>query len=94
MSYAFIRKRSKLHRIFRIYRRDNRQKETKKYGILSPKRDASKRLNELKEEIYNDDLAIPTNVKLEKYLMDFLENTKQIYRLLHIIVTLGYAKNI
>ena len=77
MSYAFIRKRSKNYIVYLEYTDETTgKKKQKNMGSYPLKRDASKRLNELKEEIYNDDLAIPTNVKLEKYLMDFLEKYK------------------
>ena len=77
MSYVFIRKRSKNYIVYLEYTDETTgKKKQKNMGSYPLKRDASKRLNELKEEIYNDDLAIPTNVKLEKYLMDFLEKYK------------------
>ena len=77
MSYAFIRKRSKNYIVYLEYTDETTgKKKQKNMGSYPLKRDASKRLNELKEEIYNDDLVAPNDMKLEKYLMDFLEKYK------------------
>ncbi len=77
MSYAFIRKRSKNYIVYLEYTDEiTGKKKQKNMGSYPLKRDASKRLNELKEEIYDDDLMLPNKMILEVYLMDFLEKYK------------------
>lgn len=73
MSYAFIRKRSKNYIVYLEYTDETTgKKKQKNMGSYPLKRDASKRLNELKEEIYNDDLAIPNKRKIRKISNGFL----------------------
>ena len=43
---------------------------------MRKKRDASKKLNELKESIYNDELSLPNTINFENFLLDFLEKYK------------------
>ena len=53
MSYAFIRKRSKNYIVYLEYTDETTgKKKQKNMGSYPLKREASKRLNELKEEIY------------------------------------------
>lgn len=77
MSTAFIRKRSKNYIVYLEYldKKTNKRKQ-KNMGSYSLKRDASKRLNEVKEEIYKDELLIPNEMILENYILDFLEKYK------------------
>lgn len=77
MSTAFIRKRSKNYIVYLEYldKKTNKKKQ-KNMGSYPLKRDASKRLNEVKEEIYNDELLVPNEMILENYILDFLEKYK------------------
>ncbi|MCC3868557.1 tyrosine-type recombinase/integrase [Terrisporobacter mayombei] len=77
MSTAFIRKRSKNYIVYLEYldKKTNKKKQ-KNMGSYPLKRDASKRLNEVKEEIYNDELLVPNEMVLEDYILDFLEKYK------------------
>lgn len=77
MSTAFIRKRSKNYIVYLEYldKKTNKKKQ-KNMGSYPLKRDASKRLNEVKEEIYSDELLVPNEMILENYILDFLEKYK------------------
>ena len=77
MSNAFIRKRSKNYIVYLEYTDETTgKKKQKNMGSYPLKRDASKRLNELKEEIYNEELLLPNKITVESYLIDFLEKYK------------------
>ncbi len=77
MSYAFIRKRSKNYIVYLEYKDETTgKKKQKNMGSYPLKRDASKRLNELKEEIYNEELLLPNKLTVESYILDFLEKYK------------------
>ncbi|MPM75782.1 Tyrosine recombinase XerC [bioreactor metagenome] len=77
MSTAFIRKRSKNYIVYLEYfDKNTNKKRQKNMGSYPLKRDASKRLSEVKEEIYKDELLIPNEMVLEDYIMDFLEKYK------------------
>ena len=45
-------------------------------GSYPLKRDANKRLNEIKEEIYKDELLVPNEIILKDYILNFLEKYK------------------
>ncbi|WP_419727407.1 tyrosine-type recombinase/integrase [Terrisporobacter petrolearius] len=77
MSTAFIRKRSKNYIVYLEYfDKKNNKKKQKNMGSYPLKRDASKRLNEVKEDIYKDELLVPNEMVLEDYILDFLEKYK------------------
>ncbi|HSQ87490.1 tyrosine-type recombinase/integrase [Romboutsia sp.] len=77
MSFAFIRKRSKNYIVYLEYKdQESGKKIQKNMGSFEKKRDASKKLNELKDSIYNDELALPNAINIESFLMDFLEKYK------------------
>lgn len=77
MSFAFIRKRSKNYIVYLEYKdRENNKKIQKNMGSYEKKRDASKRLNEIKESIFNNELITPNAINLESFLIDFLEKYK------------------
>ena len=74
MSFAFIRKRSKNYIVYLEYKDpETKKKIQKNMGSYEKKRDASKRLTELKDNIYNNDLLLPNTMTLEIFLKDFLE---------------------
>ena len=77
MSTAFIRKRSKNYIVYLEYfdKKTNKKKQ-KNMGSYPLKRDASKRLNEVKEDIYKDELLVPNEMILEDYILDFLDKYK------------------
>lgn len=77
MSIAFIRKRSKNYIVYLEYldKQTNKRKQ-KNMGSYQLKRDANKRLNEVKEEIYKDELLLPNNINIENFILDFLEKYK------------------
>lgn len=77
MSFAFIRKRSKNYIVYLEYKdQESGKKVQKNMGSFEKKRDASKKLSELKDSIYNDELALPSAINVESFLMDFLEKHK------------------
>ena len=77
MSFAFIRKRSKNYIVYLEYKDENSGKKIQKnMGSFEKKRDASRKLNELKDSIFNDELVLPNAVNLENFLIDFLEICK------------------
>ena len=45
-------------------------------GSYPLKRDASRSLNEVKEEIYKEELLLPNEMKMEEFILDFLEKYK------------------
>ena len=74
MNFAFIRKRSKNYIVYLEYKDpETKKKIQKNMGSYDKKRDASKRLTELKDNIYNNDLLLPNAMTLEVFLKDFLE---------------------
>ncbi|MGL4914162.1 MAG: tyrosine-type recombinase/integrase, partial [Romboutsia sp.] len=56
--------------------KESGKKRQKNMGSFEKKRDASKKLNELKESIFNDELTLPNAMNIESFLMDFLEKYK------------------
>ena len=74
MSFVFIRKRSKNYIVYLEYKDENSGKKIQKnMGSFEKKRDASRKLNELKDSIFNDELVLPNAVNLENFLIDFLD---------------------
>ena len=77
MSSVFIRKRSKNYIVYLEYLdKETNKKKQKNMGSYPLKRDASRRLNEVKEEIYKEELLLPNEVKMEEFILDFLEKYK------------------
>lgn len=77
MSFAFIRKRSKNYIVYLEYKDvESGKKYQKNMGSYDKKREASKRLNEIKESIFNDNLSLPNALNLENFILDFLEKYK------------------
>lgn len=77
MSFAFIRKRSKNYIVYLEYKDpESKKKIQKNMGSYDKKRDASKRLTEVKNSIYTDDLLLPNALTLENFLMDFIQKYK------------------
>ncbi len=77
MSFAFIRKRSKNYIVYLEYKDpESGKKIQKNMGSFEKKRDASKKLNELKDNIYHDELILPNTLNFENFLLDFLEKYK------------------
>ena len=77
MSFAFIRKRSKNYIVYLEYKDlETNKKIQKNMGSYEKKRDASKRLNEVKESIFNDELLLPNELTFENFLRDFLKKYK------------------
>lgn len=78
MSFVFIRKRSKNYIVYLEYKDlDTGKKKQKNMGSFEKKRDANKKLVELKDAIYNDDFLAPNKTILKNHLMDFLEKYKE-----------------
>ena len=74
MSSVFIRKRSKNYIVYLEYLdKETNKKKQKNMGSYPLKRDASRRLNEVKEEIYKEELLLPNEMKMEEFILDFLE---------------------
>ena len=68
MSFVFIRKRSKNYIVYLEYKDENSGKKIQKnMGSFEKKRDASRKLNELKDSIFNDELVLPNAVNLENF---------------------------
>ena len=78
MSFVFIRKRSKNYIVYLEYKEpETGKKKQKNMGSFEKKRDANKKLTELKDTIYKDDLLTPNAITLKKHLLDFLEKYKE-----------------
>ena len=78
MSFVFIRKRSKNYIVYLEYKDpETGKKKQKNMGSFEKKRDANKKLTELKDTIYKDDLLTPSAITLKKHLLDFLEKYKE-----------------
>lgn len=77
MSIVFLRKRSKNYIVYLEYldKASNKRKQ-KNMGSYPLKRDANKRLNEIKEEIYKEELLLPNEMIMEDFILDFLEKYK------------------
>lgn len=72
MSFAFIRKRSKNYIVYLEYKDvESGKKIQKNMGSFDKKRDASKKLIELKESILNDELATPNSIKFGSFCWIF-----------------------
>lgn len=77
MSTVFLRKRSKNYIVYLEYfDKETNKKKQKNMGSYPLKRDATRRLNEVKEEIYKDELLLPNEMSVEKFILDFLEKHK------------------
>ena len=77
MSSVFIRNRSKNYIVYLEYLdKETNKKKQKNMGSYPLKRDASRRLNEVKEEIYKEELLLPNEMKMEEFILDFLEKYK------------------
>ena len=77
MSRVFLRKRSKNYIVYLEYLdKETNKRKQKNMGSYPLKREANKRLNEIKEEIYKEELLIPHEMILEDFIMDFLEKYK------------------
>lgn len=77
MSFAFIRKRSKNYIVYLEYKDKETGKKTQKnMGSYEKKRDASKKLTEIKDTIYKDELIVPSTILVGSFLTDFLEKHK------------------
>ena len=77
MSRVFLRKRSKNYIVYLEYfDKETNNRKQKNMGSYPLKRDANKRLNEVKEEIYKEELLLPNEMILQDFLLDFLEKYK------------------
>ena len=77
MSRVFLRKRSKNYIVYLEYfDKETNKRKQKNMGSYPLKRDANKRLNEVKEEIYKEELLLPSEMILQDFLLDFLEKYK------------------
>ena len=77
MSRVFLRKRSKNYIVYLEYfDKETNKRKQKNMGSYTLKRDANKRLNEVKEEIYKEELLLPNEMILQDFLLDFLEKYK------------------
>lgn len=77
MSTVFIRKRSKNYIVYLEYvDKETNKKKQKNMGSYPLKRDATKRLVEVKEEIYKEELLLPNEMILSDFIVDFLEKYK------------------
>ena len=77
MSRDFLRKRSKNYIVYLEYfDKETNKRKQKNMGSYPLKRDANKRLNEVKEEIYKEELLLPNEIILQDFLLDFLEKYK------------------
>ena len=77
MSRVFLRKRSKNYIVYLEYfDKETNKRKQKNMGSYHLKRDANKRLNEVKEEIYKEELLLPNEMILQDFLLDFLEKYK------------------
>lgn len=77
MSIVFLRKRSKNYIVYLEYLdKETNKKKQKNMGSYPLKRDATRRLNEIKEEIYKEELLLPNEMIMEDFIIDFLEKYK------------------
>ncbi|MGL5311668.1 MAG: N-terminal phage integrase SAM-like domain-containing protein, partial [Peptostreptococcaceae bacterium] len=77
MSFVFIRKRTKNYIVYLEYKdKETGKKIQKNMGSFDKKRDASKKLTELKDTIFKDDFIVPSALTMETFLLDFLEKHK------------------
>lgn len=77
MSIVFLRKRSKSYIVYLEYLdKETNKKKQKNMGSYPLKRDATRRLNEIKEEIYKEELLLPNEIIMKNFIMDFLEKYK------------------
>ena len=77
MSRVFLRKRSKNYIVYLEYfDKETNKRKQKNMGSYPLKRDANMRLNEVKEEIYKEELLLPNEMILQDFLLDFLEKYK------------------
>ena len=77
MSRVFLRKRSKNYIVYLEYLdKETNKRKQKNMGSYPLKRDATRRLNEIKEEIYKDELLLPNEIILEDFILDFLNKYK------------------
>lgn len=77
MSIVFLRKRSKNYIVYLEYLdKETNKRKQKNMGSYPLKRDATRRLNEIKEEIYKEELLLPNETIIEDFILDFLEKYK------------------
>lgn len=77
MSYVFIRKRSKNYIVYLEYKdKDTGKKTQKNMGSFDKKRDANKKLTEIKDSLYKDEFLVPNSLTLKEFILDFLEKYK------------------
>lgn len=77
MSIVFLRKRSKNYIVYLEYLdKETNKKKQKNMGSYPLKRDATRRVNEIKEEIYKDELLLPNEMIIKDFILDFLEKHK------------------
>ena len=77
MSLVFLRKRSKNYIVYLEYfDKETNKRKQKNMGSYPLKRDATRRLNEIKEEIYKEELLLPNEMIMEDFILDFLEKYK------------------
>lgn len=77
MSIVFLRKRSKNYIVYLEYLdKETNKKKQKNMGSYPLKRDATRRLNEIKEEIYKEELLLPNEMIMKDFILDFLEKYK------------------
>uniref|UniRef100_UPI001A9152C7 Arm DNA-binding domain-containing protein n=1 Tax=Clostridioides difficile TaxID=1496 RepID=UPI001A9152C7 len=70
---AFIRKRNKNYVVYLEFGDEKTGKRKQKnMGTFDKKREASKRLNEVKESLYNDGFLVPSEITVSEFLLDFL----------------------
>ncbi len=77
MSIVFLRKRSKNYIVYLEYLdKESNKRKQKNMGSYPLKRDATRRLNEIKEEIYKEELLLPNKMVMQDFILDFLEKYK------------------
>lgn len=78
MSFVFLRKRSKNYIVYLEYKDpETGKKKQKNMGSFEKKRDANKKLIELKDSIYKEDFLSPSKLTLKEHLLDFLDKYKE-----------------
>ncbi|HFL3696659.1 tyrosine-type recombinase/integrase [Clostridioides difficile] len=74
---AFVRKRTKNYIVYLEYKDELGNRKQKNMGAYLKRRDANRRLAELKDKIYNDNVLVPNEITLEEFLLDFLEKHRE-----------------